>query len=566
VLRYAAVVVAIALLSEMRPFGCASAAEPPKLIVMLSIDQFPYEYLQRMRPGFSPSGAFLRLCDDGANFTNCHHGHALTKTGPGHSVFLSGTFPDRNGIIDNDWFDPEAKGSKPGRMYCVDDPDVQIVGAAGKDGGKSPKNLLVSTLGDVLKLARPESRVFAIALKDRAGILMAGHAADGVYWLDGGQWVTSTYYRNDLPGYLRSMNESRAGEQYAGQTWSLLHPADRYTLYYPDDAKFEGSLPGSGRAFPHTMPAASEKLYFTAMTTSPFGNDYTLAAARVLVESEQLGRRGATDILAVNLSSNDYVGHMFGPHSLEVQDITYRTDLQLGEFAAFIERHLNGAPWVMALSSDHGVAPIPEFAAERKLPAGRDQVKLKELEQKIEAALVAEFGELDEKQKYIREFDDGNVYLNRQLDEHTEGAHFAWQCAVRDLLLREPLIAAAFTRDELEQRLATAGLARQFQRTFHARRSGDVLFCLAPYQILGKTPATHGSPWQYDSHVPLLLWGYGIRRGRYSTEATPAAIAPTLAKLLGIDPPAACAVESLDEALLPAPAGRSPEVTPPPRL
>ncbi|HWA99775.1 MAG TPA: alkaline phosphatase family protein [Pirellulales bacterium] len=529
----------VCLLTALLFVPCWAAADVPKLVVMISIDQFPYEYLERLRPGFSPEGAFLRLCDQGANFTNCHHGHAFTKTGPGHSVFLTGTFPTRNGIIENDWYDPQAKGGKPGRMYCVDDADVQIVGGPGKDIGKSPKNLLVTTLGDTLKLVRPESRVFAVALKDRAGILMAGHAADGVYWLDAGNWVTSTYYRSDLPPYLRSLNESRAIGAYAGQTWDLLYPKDRYTLYYPDDAEFEGKLPGSGRAFPHTMPEADDKLYTTAMTTSPFGTEYTLAAAKALIAAEELGRRAGTDVLAVNLSSNDYVGHMFGPHSLEVQDITWRTDRMLGEFAAFIDKHLAGAPWVMALSSDHGVAPVPEYAESKKIPAGRDALNLKELKKRIETVL----GE-----PLIAQLEENQVYLSADLDDESRRVTAR---AVRDELLKEPLIVAAFTREELVQGEATVGLAQQFQRTFNALRSGDVLYALAPYHITGKTPATHGSPWEYDSHVPLLLWGHGIRGGRYSRSVTPAAIAPTFAKILGIDPPAAASVDALDEALAP---------------
>ncbi len=230
--------------------GCAgyvAAAETLPLVVVVSIDQFPFEYLERMRSGFRSEGIFLRMWLAGANFTNCHHGHAFTKTAPGHSVMLTGAFPSRNGIINNEWFDPAVTwGDKRGQMYCVDDPDVQMVGVTAQNIGRSPKNLLVETLGDKLKLTRPGSRVFGISLKDRAAILMAGHAADGVYWFEGGNWVTSTYYRTDLPPYLRLLNEQNADQAYLGRTWSLLYPSDQYTQFYPDDAEFEGKLPGSG--------------------------------------------------------------------------------------------------------------------------------------------------------------------------------------------------------------------------------------------------------------------------------------------------------------------------------
>ena len=366
-----------------------------------------------MRRGFRPEGMFLRMCDDGADFTNCHHGHAFTKTAPGHSVQLTGAFPHTNGIINNDWFDPTVTwGKKPGEMYCVADPAVQIVGGVTEDVGRSPKNLLVDTLGDVLKLTRPGSRVFGLSLKDRAAILMSGHAADGAYWLEGGKWVTSTYYRRDLPPYMRLLNEQNADQAFLGKTWTLLYPLEQYTLHYPDDAAFEGQLPGSGRGFPHQLPDKPGKASYTAMTTSPFGNDYTLQTARAFVEAERLGKRGFTDLLTLNLSSNDYVGHTFGPHSLEVQDITFRTDRQLGAFAAFIEKYLDGAPWVLAITSDHGVAPIPEFAVTLKLPAGRGKFKLAEVQQKIEAALVQAFGKPSHNGKYVRKMDEGDVYLD----------------------------------------------------------------------------------------------------------------------------------------------------------
>jgi predicted AlkP superfamily pyrophosphatase or phosphodiesterase len=529
----------------------------PRLVVVVSIDQFPYEYLERMRPGFRPDGIFLRMCDAGANFTNCHHGHAFTKTAPGHSVLLTGSFPRRNGIINNEWFDPAVTGGdKPGQMYCVDDPLVRIVGTTARDVGRSPKNLLVETLGDKLKLARPGARVFGISLKDRAAILMAGHAADGVYWFEGGNWVTSTYYRPDLPPYLRLFNEQNADQAYLGRTWSLLYPADQYTHFYPDDAEFEGQLPGSGRKFPHRLPDKPGKEYYTAMTTSPMGNDYTLLAARALVEAEQLGKRSSTDLLLLNLSSNDYVGHTFGPHSLEVQDITFRTDRQLGDFAGFLGQHLAGAPWVLVITSDHGVAPIPEFAVTLKLPAGRGKFNREQMQQKIETALTRALGVPSNAAKYVKKIEEGEVYLDHALLELQEGKLPAAERVVRDELLTDPLVAAAFTRHDLIGQLDARGLELQFQRACHPVRSGDILFALAPYQVPKGSTATHGSPWQYDTHVPLLFWGAGIRPGRYETQVTPAAIAPTLAKLLAIEPPAACEVEPLNEALISSPGAK----------
>jgi hypothetical protein len=442
-------------------------------------------------------------------------------------------------------------------MYCVDDPDQQIVGAATDDIGRSPKNLLVDTLGDVLKLNRPGSRVFGLSMKDRAAILMSGHLADAAYWLEGGKWVTSTYYRNDLPPYLRVLNEQNTDEKFLGQTWTLLYPLEQYTHYYADDAPFEGTLAGSGSKFPHILPDKTGKSYHTALTTSPFGNDYTLLAAQTLIEAEQLGKRDTTDMLTLNLSSNDYVGHTFGPHSLEVQDITFRTDRQLGALAAFIDKHLGRAPWVLAITSDHGVAPVPEFATSLKVPAGRGSFNRAEMEQKIEAALVKTFGQPSGGGKYVRKMEEGEVYLDHGLHE-LQGRNLAdAENVVREVLFGNALVAVAFTRHDLLGQLGAQGLALRFQRACHPTRSGDVLFAVVPYHVPKGSTATHGSPWNYDSHVPLLIRGGGIRPGRYSTAVTPAALAPTLARLLDLEPPAGCEVEALHEAILPQPPGKA---------
>jgi predicted AlkP superfamily pyrophosphatase or phosphodiesterase len=524
-------------------------ADRPRLVVVVSIDQLPYEYLERLRSGFSAEGLFLKLCDDGANFINCHHGQAYTKTGPGHSVFLTGTFPCDTGIVENDWYDRREKRT----VYCVEDREQQLVGASDSGKGMSPRNLLVSTLGDVLKLSNPRSKVFAVALKDRAAVLMAGHAPDGVYWFDSsnGNWITSTYYRRDLPGYLRNLNEGDAAEMYAGKTWSLLYGPEKYTQFSPDDSAHETNLPGLGRTFPHQLPGATvAALYYKAMTTTPFGNDFTLSAAKAIIEAEKLGQDDAPDVLAVNLSSNDYVGHLFGPHSLEAQDITYRTDLQLAEFVKFIDQHLGGAPWVLALSSDHGVAPVPELAASRGLPAGRDPLgNVKTLSQKVEAVLRQQLGEPAEGRRYVQEIQDQDIYLNREIPELAGDRFLLAQRVVRDWLVELPGVAVAYTREDLMRMTPSAGLALAFHRTFNPKRSGDVLFGLAPYLINGKIAATHGSPWNYDSHVPLIFWGAGIRAGRHDQRVTPAAMAPTLARLLGIEAPPACSVEALGAAL-----------------
>ncbi|HEY5314125.1 MAG TPA: alkaline phosphatase family protein [Pirellulales bacterium] len=557
---FAAACLPLVLLSPV----CRAAPQRPALVVVVSIDQFPYEYLERMRAGFDAHGMFNRFRSEGATLINCHHGHAFTYTAPGHSVLLTGAFPNVNGIIGNEWFD-RATGQT---VYCVQDDRYKLVGnpleMPAKAKGVSPRPLLAGTLGDVLKLADPRSKVFGVSLKDRAGVLMTGQLADGVYWFDAktGNWITSSYYRPELPGYLRTFNESDAAEAYVGKSWEPLLEPEQYTDYY-GRVKM-APVPSLNTGFPHPMPEQSGAKYYSSMTLSPFGNALTLQAARLLLTYEKLGQDDAPDLLAINLASNDFVGHRYGPHSLEAQDITYRTDRLLAELADFIQQQMAGRPWVMALSSDHGVGPVPEYAQALGLPAARNPLgSTTALRDQLEAKLRSQLGQPQGDQRYIDHLDGNSVYLHHALPQLAGDHILAAQHLVRDALVELPGVAVVFTREELlAQDASGKSLALAFERSFNAARSGDVLYALAPYNINGGTPATHGSPWEYDSHVPLLFWGFGIRPGEYTRSVAPAALAPTLARLLRVDAPSCSAVEAIYEVLVPAsrPAGAAPLV------
>jgi hypothetical protein len=526
----------------------AAAAETPRLVVLVSVDQLPARYLTDFRRLFAQDGIFARIESQGACFTNCHHRHAFTLTGPGHSTMMTGADPARTGIIGNAWYDRRSGKT----INCVEDAEYPIVGGMSGEKGVSPRNLLAPTVGDTLKLsACPRPKVFGISWKDRAGVLMAGHAADACFWFDeaSGNWVTSRYYRQDLPGYLRSFNEGPAARQFAGGRWDLLLDREQYIEVVPDDYPYETNVPFFGRAFPHRFPDDAKGPYFTLLGVSPMANDLTLAAAALIVEHEQLGQDESPDILCVGLSANDYVGHAYGPHSLEVQDILARTDRQLAGFADLIESKLKGAPWVLVICSDHGVGPIPELAASLKVPAARNPLgELDSLQGRLEDRLSRELGALPAGAKWIRKVEPGEVYLNEDLPELYADRFVAAQRIVQQALAQLPVVAEAHTRDELLRVNSASGLLEQFRLTFNAMRSGDVLFVLAPYSIQGsKNAATHGSPWSYDSHVPLLWLGCGIPQLRVSRRVSPAQIGPTISRLLGIDSPAASAVEPLAE-------------------
>jgi predicted AlkP superfamily pyrophosphatase or phosphodiesterase len=533
----------------------APAADRPRLIVVVSVDQLAQDYLIRFRENFAPEGAFRRVFDHGSHYTQCHHRHAFTITAPGHSVQLTGAYPDTSGIVANEWFDRTTGKT----VYCMADPAVEIVGTTSTKP-MSPKNLLVETVADVLKLQTGgKSKVFGIAVKDRAAILMTGHNADAAFWLENNVWVTSTYYRPDLPAYLRVLNEGQQIERYRGYVWKLSLPPDRYVNRGPDENTWENPPKGWTTAFPHEV-AGPGKLsaydFAEQVLRSPMGNQLTLDAARAIIEGESLGRDEFPDILCINLSTNDYVGHAFGPHSLEVEDLTYQTDRQLGELLAWLDEHVGQGAWTFALTSDHGVAPIVEVALQHRLPAVRNPLgSLSAVKDKLEAHLRDRLRVATADPPLVQKLDDKQIFLKADHPVFTSkaepgaGDNFALaQKLAREWLLEQEHVAAVVTRDQIAAGVR-GQLHQQLARAFHPRRSGDVLFVFAPYCVPGGKGTTHGSPWHYDTHIPCLLVGAGIAPGTHHRPVSPACLASTIAELLGTDWPSANAEQPLREAL-----------------
>jgi predicted AlkP superfamily pyrophosphatase or phosphodiesterase len=537
-----------------------AADDTPRLVVVVSVDQFAYEYLERFRAGFHDQGLFRRCDRDGSWFTNCHHRHGVTTTAPGHSVQLTGASPDTNGIVDNGWID-RATGKE---IYCVADPHAKLIGQQAGDEPVSPRNLLCDTLGDRLKIVtNGQSKVFTVSLKDRAAILLAGHAADGAFWLSkAGHWITSNAYRTEVPAYLRSSNPLGPGARFSGKTWDLLYERRHYQHPEKEDSLGEGPPAGMKGDFPHTIAEAGTKNFLRQMEVSPFGNDLAIEAARLILADEELGKDDYPDILGINLASNDYVGHSYGPESLEVEDITYRTDRLLGEFIDFVNEQLGGRPWIFVLTADHGVAPIPERVAHRKIPARRNALVLDSktqfgsAHQMLEVYLREHLGIGEAKPGLVMAVIESQVYL-RADHPALKGDQFAQaQRLTRDWLLTQNDVAAAVTREQILSGGATGQLEAALRHSFQPRRSGDVLFCLEPYDIEGSTTATHGSPWDYDTHVPLLLMKLGkpslaggLPHGRFNRRVSPSMIAPTLAALLHVPPPGGCLEQPILELL-----------------
>jgi predicted AlkP superfamily pyrophosphatase or phosphodiesterase len=537
---------------------CVVAAEKPKpkLIVAVVVDQFRYDYLLRFRDSYT--GGIKKLLSEGAVFVDAHYPQYPTVTAVGHSTFLSGATPSASGIINNGWFERTpfvtkigacsgAVVPKEGRsISSVTDDSVCLVGIEPKERGSSPRRLLVSTLGDELKIARGASKVIGISLKDRAAILPAGHMADAAYWFAGGRFVTSTYYMEKLPEWVADFNRTLPDRVKAYQMWS---PVDGK----PDDRPF-CTMKADSAVRP--CGGAKESKMEGKIENTPLTNEMLEDLAERAIENEQLGRHEDTDVLALSFSANDLIGHELGPDSPEVRDISIRTDLLLGKLFNFLDRaKLGEDKTLVVFTADHGVAPVPKVNNERKMPGG--WVSTEEASLRIGEKLSAHFRKqgID----WFRDHNSGLLYLNyeaiAQLDLDAAKVRRVAADAARTL----PHIARVFTRDDLLRGGERADrIGRAVQLGFYGPRSGDIILVPEPYYMFTGNPAgsepgdgtTHLTPYSYDSHVPLIFFGPGmIRGGSYYGRVAVNDVAPTLAAILGVETPSGSSGRILSEIL-----------------
>ena len=524
-------------------------AERPKLVVAISIDQFPQEYLQRFRNYFI-EGGFSQLLNSGAVFTNAMHNQSATFTGPGHAVISTGAYGHRNGIVGNAWYDRTAKRN----MFCVEDAQTKLIGVPGT--GRSPANLTTGTFGDQLRMAGSfHPRVVSISGKDRAAILMGGKLANGAYWVEDSIFTSSTYYMEQLPEWVRAYNKNGRINSFFGREWERALPEEEYTFLGPDDQPFEDGGKGLGRTFPHKVvgdnPSSITGSFYDALLTSPFGNELVLDFAKEAIRAERLGQRGVTDVLCISLSSNDYVGHAFGPQSHEVMDMTLQTDRQLADFFAYLGETIGLDHCLIVLSSDHGVAPIPEWIRTTNGRVEAKRVDGATVKEAAGTALTKAFGAPPKGTAWVEAMSGGNIYLHREVLQTKKVALDVASRVVAGALAELPTIAGAYAAADLRSHASGRTLADLMSRSYYPARSGDIVFAFQAYQFEGggTTGTTHGSPFAYDRHVPVILMGPGVRKGVYSGEASPADIAPTISVMLGAELPPSCEGRVLAEAL-----------------
>ncbi len=539
-----------------------SQAKRPRLVLLIVVDQFRYDYLERFGDLFAANG-FKRLLRDGASWTQSNYDHMPTYTAPGHGTMMTGAYPAETGIVGNEW--PDRTTGK--KVTSVSDTTVKLLGGTNPNEiGASPRRLMSSTVGDELRLAtNNRSKVIGVSIKDRSAILPAGRHANAAYWfgMTSGRVVSSTYYFEQLPAWVTNFNNTHNAAQYFGKAWNRLLPDEsEYEKHAgPDSPKWEVvNVPGDTNVFPHTITGGAKAPgfdYYTAFDHSPFSNELLLSFAEQTIVNEQLGQDDDTDVLTVSFSANDYVGHRYGPYSQEVMDMTLRVDRVIAELLDFVQSKVGLQNTLIAFTADHGVSPIPEQAAE--LGLGGARIKTTDVLAAIRAAIKARY---NTDADYIYKFDydgvtrdglmNGNIYFNyaaleRDKVNAEELAHVAGAAA-----LNVPGIARYFTRAQLMRGATsiTDPIERRALHGFYPSRSGDLVLIPDPYKYLGDTlPATHGSPYSYDTHVPTIIMGAGIVPGNYREPASPADIAPTLCALLRLTPPTSVTGRVLIEAM-----------------
>jgi predicted AlkP superfamily pyrophosphatase or phosphodiesterase len=555
-------VVVIVVVAKRLPGPAAPEKGQGHLAVLLVFDQMRGDYLSRWNDLFEKDG-FRRLLDEGAWFQDCHYPYAETKTGPGHASLSTGCSPCTHGIIANEWFDREARSTKAidkaaengALAYCASLPQYKLVTlppkeakkASSKEGAGCPERLLVPTLADTLRVADTKGRIVSLSLKDRSAVLPGGKSPDACYWFDSdrGQFVTSSYYSFPFHPWVEELNRSHFADRWFGQEWERLLPALDYERYSgPDDGPGEGTGYKQGKTFPHPLDGGLKepgKDYYDAIGASPYGNDLLWELTQKAIVAERLGQRDAADLLCVSFSSNDLAGHIWGPDSQEVLDITLRSDRLVRDLLRFLDERVGKGRYTIVLSADHGIVPLPEVSRQR----GKDAMRIdpKELLKKAEAFLKEKYGGDTSAPEALQSEAREAFYFNpiwlrsvgKSADEVGE--------ALAGWVKTQPGIQTAYTQKQL---LGTVPeddrIGRLVQRSFHSARSGDVIPIPAPYCFFAgstyKTGTTHGAPYEYDTHVPLVVFGPGVKAGVRKDRVTPQAAAVVLARALSIDPPA----------------------------
>jgi len=519
-----------------------SPVERPKLVVGIVIDQMRWDYLYRFQERYSDKG-FKRLMTDGYNCENTMINYLPTFTAPGHASIYTGSVPALHGIVGNDWVDNRTGKS----WYCTEDTSVKSIGG-GKAGLMSPNNLWASTITDELRLATNfQSRVFAISIKDRGAILPGGHTANAAFWYDGetGDFITSSYYLQKLPDWVSVFNKRNLNDSLMNLNWNTLFPISTYVQSTADDNNYEGVVKGEEKpVFLHLTSLAVKRKDKGAIRTSPFGNSMTRLMAQACIAGEKLGQGNNTDFLAISFSSPDYIGHQYGPNSIEVEDSYLRLDKELGLLFDYLDKAVGKGNYTLFLTADHGGAHNAGFLTDHKIPA--KSVSIKEINKDLNQYLMQQFGVnslVKSLMNYQVLLDEDLIKSNKMNRRHIRQEIIKW-------LKMQPGVTEVLDMESPE-RLGVALLKERSANGYNSNRCGSIQIILNPgwYSGYAPTGTTHGSWNPYDAHIPLIWYGWGIKKGKTFRQVNMVDIAPTLAALLHIQMPNACIGKVIEDVL-----------------
>ncbi|HYG50404.1 MAG TPA: alkaline phosphatase PafA, partial [Flavobacteriales bacterium] len=519
------------------PFSAMSQTTPkPRLVVGIVVDQMRYDYLYRYEKKYG-KGGLMRLLNQGYAVHNCHYNYMPTYTGPGHASIYTGCTPSTHGIIANDWFDRTTKNY----VYCVQDTSFKTVGAAGRTGMKAPTRMLTTTIGDELRINTvKKSKVFGVALKDRSSILPGGHAANGAFWFDDatGTWISSTYYYKDgFPQWIKDVN-AKTKElflHHLDQKWNTLYDISTYTESIADDNPYEKPLPGErAPVFPHDLPAImAAGGNYGLIKITPFGNTITKDFAKLIIENEDLGKDEVTDLLCISFSSTDIIGHNFGPSSVETEDCYLRLDKDLEDLLVFLDSKIGKGKYTVFLTADHGAVEIPAYLKEFHIAGGTINEQV--IENDLDTLMEQLYGKEGAKERYISSFSNQQVFFNLDYLSTKKVSLENAKKTCSNYLLSLKEIATVYDEMDMVRENYEKMPEVLLQNGFNHKRSGHLLVNYQPGVIeFAERGTSHGSPYTYDTHVPLLFYGAGIKKGSTTTYTTITQIAPTICNLLHI--------------------------------
>ena len=527
-------------------FNCQSKlidnnSSSPKILVGVVVDQMRYDYLTRLSNKFSNDG-FNRLINQGFNCTNNHYNYVPTVTGPGHSSIATGSSPSINGIVGNNWYDRNIKQE----IYCATDLSYENIGGNAYYGKKSPNNLLTLTFADQNRITnKMKSKTISISIKDRGAIFMGGKNANAAYWFYGknkGEWITSSYYMNDLPSWVREFNEPENISSFINR-WELLHDLKRYDLRREDDNDFEKLFKGKDNSsFPYLTEALMEENDgFDMISETPFGNSMTTDFAIAAIEGEKLGEDDFTDVLTISYSSTDYIGHNFGVFSLETEDTYLRLDLEIKRLLDYLDKKIGKNNYSLFLTADHGALEVPAYLNSKGMKAmSVDKYKFIK---SVSKYLAETFGS----KRMIEHSVNNNIYINYEVVKSLDLKLDVVKQKIVNHLNTYDFINSAYSLDEIITASKLTNYQELIKKGYYPERSGDIVFVLEPNVIIyGDRGTTHGSGYDYDTHVPLIFYGNGINKGKTSVRTEITDIAPTINELLGIENSSAYSGKILD--------------------